>query len=712
VFLVGTVFLLSETPLYTATSQVLLNRQRERPPGGEAMLADSDFFNVAMIESQMAIIRSTVFLRRVVEKNHFAADLIGAGGVSGGRSVAQSSVFDALPSYLLSLVGRSRAEEREPETGLAPSAGSDPIPPNELRAIQALKKSLKVTRDVQASYVIAVSVTAPDPARAARLANTVTEAYLVDKLDTRFEAAKRASAWLSDRLLGLRRQLRQSEEAVAQFRAEHGLLQSGGVTLNQQQVSDLNAKLIDARADLAQKKTRVDLLNAVQAKGGSLQNLTDVANAGALPALRQQLASLSAQEADLLARYGASHPLVVNMRAQMRDVGRSIGGETQRLAASVRSEYQLAEARVASLEKSVQAATGQSNLDDATTIRLRELERTAAVNKTLFEIFLKEARITQEQSTFEPQELRVITPALPPGEPSYPRTARFMTINLLIGLLAGVGGALAKEKLNTGFTTPRQIEDLLGLPLLTSVSHVARRDLTLGQSAGMICDLPRAKPLSRYSEAIRSLRSGIQMTDVDHPPRIIQVTSAVPGEGKTTVGLSLVASAASANLKVLFIDADLRHPTATRLFGLQSEPGLVDALVGDVAVENVAKFDETRGYWVLGAGNKTQNPTDLLGSARMRAFVADFREAYDLVVIDTPPVGPVIDPVVVSHLSDKIVLIVRWDVTARELVKQCVNQLSTHRKLAGVVFNQVNDQRVKKYGKYATSYYYANYYNS
>jgi succinoglycan biosynthesis transport protein ExoP len=705
VFLVGTVFLLRETPLYTATSQILLDRQRQKPPGGDAILADTNF-DIAMVESQIAIIQSTVFLRRVVDKEHLAAESVVVGGVSPGRSTEGPSFFDSAFSYLLSLVGSSWAEQTKPETELAPvPVGSDSIPPNELRAIQALKGSLKVSREAQQGYVLTISDSSPDPVRAARLANAVADAYLVDMLDTRFEAAKRASAWLSDRLLGLQKQLRESEEAVEQFRAEHGFVRAGGGTLNQQQLSELNAKLIDARADLAQKKTRVDLLNSVQAKGGSLQSLTDVGSAGALPALRQQLANLSAQEA-------ATGRHTRWSQAQMRDVERSIGGETQRLAASVRSEYELGQARVASLEKSLQAATGQTNLDDTTAIRLREIERTAAVNKTLFEDFLKQARFTQEQSTFEPQGVRVITPALPPGEPSYPRKTQFMAINLLIGLLLGVGGALTKERLNTGFTTPKQIEDMLGLPALTSVSHLTGRDLTVGKSVVSIHDFPIAKPLSRYSEAIRSLRSGIQMTDIDHPPKVIQVTSAVPGEGKTTVSLALAASAASAKLKVLFIDANLRHPTATRVFGLQKEPGLVDLLMGEVGVEDVIRFYEKGGYWTLGGGNKTQNSSDLLGSERMNAMVASFKETYDLVVIDTPPTGPVLDPVVVSRLSDKIILIVRWGVTARELVKECVNQLSGHRKIAGVAFNQVNDRQAQKYGKYAYSYYASRYYKS
>ena len=241
---------------------------------------------------------------------------------------------------------------------------------------------------------------------------------------------------------------------------------------------------------------------------------------------------MSAQEADLLARYNRGHPLVVNIRAQLQDVERSIGSETARLAAGIRNEYELARARVASLEQNVQQATGQSNVDDATAVRLRELERTAAVNKTLFEDFLKQAKVTEEQSTFEPQDVRIITPALVPGSPSYPNQARFMTVNLLIGLFFGVGGAFARDKLNSGFTTPRQIEDFLGLPLLASVSRLSSRELSADGTKIPIHAIPTIRPLSRYSEAIRSLRSGVHMTDVDHPPKVVQVTSALPEEGK------------------------------------------------------------------------------------------------------------------------------------------------------------------------------------
>jgi polysaccharide biosynthesis transport protein len=205
------------------------------------------------------------------------------------------------------------------------------------------------------------------------------------------------------------------------------------------------------------------------------------------------------------------------------------------------------------------------------------------------------------------------------------------------------------------------------------------------------------------------------MTDPEHPPRVIQVASAVPREGKTTIGLSIAASAASARLKVLFIDADLRHPTATRIFGLQNAPGLVDLLLGEATIEDVARIYERGGYWSIGAGAKTQNPTDLLGSENMGALLAALKERYDLVIIDTPPIGPVIDAVVVSRVCDTIVLVVKWDATAREIVKASLTRFSGQRKIAGVAFNQVNDRQAQRYGKdayahYPSNLYYKNYY--
>jgi len=686
------IWLVKETPRYTAIAQVLLEPQGEKAGGRDAILTDQRL-DTGEIESQMAIIRSSVFLRRVVEREHLIDD---AEFGSSPPKPGSSSVGD-LRAYISSSGDKSGAQPAKSQSSSAEMASS----------VEALKNALTVIR-VGQGYILNVSVTSVDPVRAARLANATADAYIVDKLDARFEAAKRASGWLSDRLVDLRKQLRQSEEAVATFRAEHGIPVTTNITLNQQQLSDLNARLVAAKAEMAEKKARVDILESIEAKGGSVLSLPDtVANAGTLPSLQAQLAAISQREAELSSRYSNNHPLLVNVRAERRDVERAIKSEAERIAGSMRNEYVLAKAKVDALEKSLQQVTGQSG-DDESAIKLRELERTAVVNKTLFEDFLQRAKITEEQSTFEPRDARVISAALPPGAPSYPLRGRTFLIALFLGLLVGTGGAYAKERLNSGFTTPRQVEEILELPLLASVSQLNERDLTVDGKVLSIPMHPIMRPLSRFSESMRALRNGIQMADVDHPPKVLQLTSTVPSEGKTTIGMSLASSVATSGLKVLFIDADLRHPSASRILGLYKEKGLVDLLLGQANTQDVVRYQESSKIWVLCAGSRTQNPADLLGSERLKTLMENFRKDFDFVILDTPPVGPVVDPVVVSNIVDKILYVVKWGATAREMVQHAIEQLPHSKKVAGIVFNNVDEQLAKKYGKYA----YANYYGS
>lgn len=572
--------------------------------------------------------------------------------------------------------------------------------------VERLKGVVGVVREGQA-YVLSVSLSSADPEKAARLANAVADAYVVDKLDARYEAAKRASTWLSDRLVELRRQLRESEEAVARFRAQNNLAQASAAgTLNQDQLGQLNARLVAARAEAAEKKTRVDLLQKIEVRGGDISSLSDILSTDPIAELRKQANDVSRQEADLLARYSRNHPTVVNLHAQLADIQRALAAEVQRAGAAIRNDYELAQARQGAIEKTLREATGQADLDSAKAITLRELERTAAVNKSLFEDFLQRARVTQEQSTFEAREARVITPAMPPGAPSAPKKTQALLAALIFGMFAGAGLAYGLELLNAGFTTPRQLEQFLDLPLLASLSRMDPRDRTVDGKVLSVPEYLVAKPLSRLAEELRSLRNAIQMSDVDHPPKVLQISSSLPGEGKSTLSLALAGSATFSGLRVLVIDVDLRHASASRCFKLERVKGLVDYLVGDAELTAVIHFSESAGYWVLPAGGKTQNPADLLGSEKLKALIAKLRDEYDLIIIDTPPTGPVVDSVIVSGLVDKIIFVVRWAATAREMVSRSIERLSGHPKVAGVVFSQVVDSHAQKYGHHAYSHYY------
>jgi capsular exopolysaccharide synthesis family protein len=254
------------------------------------------------------------------------------------------------------------------------------------------------------------------------------------------------------------------------------------------------------------------------------------------------------------------------------------------------------------------------------------------------------------------------------------------------------------EKLKTGFTTAQEIEETLGIPLLASVRQLKQSELRKDKKSILVPFYQIYHPLSPFSEAMRTLRSSVHMSDVDHPPKVIQVTSARPGEGKTTIAMSFAISAASAGLKVVLVDADLRRPSTSCYFKLEQEKGLVDLLMGDVASDDVLTPYNDLKLTVVPAGTKSLTPSDVLGSERMKVFISQLRNTFDYVVLDTPPVAPVVDSVILASLADTTVFVVQWASTPRELVEASVQRLSTYKRVAGVVFNCVNQARAKKYG--------------
>ena len=697
-----TLFLANATPRYTASAQLLLDPQRDQTPGSDALASALALDQVA-IDSQVTVLRSNVLLRRVVEGQKLVAD-----PEFGVATDTGPSVFARVQQSVMGFFVAESSGNHDPH------ARDQAIPADVLAAIQHLRNALAVER-VGRTYVIGVSVTSVDPFKAARLANAVADAFIVDKLEARYASAQRATSWLGDRLEELRKQLRESEEAVANFRAEHGLFHTGqNVTINEQQLSELNAKLVTARAEAAEKKAKYEQLQALRSNGGSAQALPDVLRSTVIGQLRAQEADVSRREADLVARYSDRHPAVVNVRAERRDIERALDSEIGRISANLKNEYDVAKAGADDLEKSLRDVGGASNADERVTVRLRELERVAFVNKTLFEEFLSRAKITEERSTFEVREARLITQATPPGAPSFPPKVLTLAIGLVAGLLLGSGGAVAAEMLNQGFTTPREVEEKLDLPVLASIKQLSTGELMIDRTTLAMPRFLVAKPMSRFAEAIRSIRTGIQMTDVDQTPKVVQVTSSIPGEGKTAISMSLAMSAAAlSGQKVALVDGDFRHPSVSKFFGLEKAPGVVDYLLGTAEISGITHVDEQTGLHVFGAGSKTHNPPDLLGSVRMRGLIEFLRANYDYIVVDTPPVGPVVDASVTSALVDKTLFIIQWGKTAREVVGDSVRQIPGEKKIAGVVLNFVNEREARKYGKYAYSYYYGGrYYKS
>lgn len=694
------VFLLTAIPIYVASTQILLDTRRERTNSIDRSMSDFNY-DAAGVENMITILQSSTLLERVVKDQNLLAD--------PEFNPALVATSTSLLSTVLNPIRNLLSTANKDDTSTAPPIDLAAQQMN--TAVSILRGAIAIDRAPR-SFVVIISVQSIDPEKAARLANAVADAFAVDSLDARLESARRASSWLSERLTQLRAQLRESEEAVAKFRTENNLVRTANMTLNEQQLSDMNARLVNARTETAEAKVKFEQLQQVLETGGyeKAQSLPDVLRSGVIASLRSQEADVSRREADLVARYGERHPLVVNVKAEKADIQKAILAETERLAINLKNEYEVAKARQVALETNLREITGLTGSDDRVSVRLRELERTASVNKMLFEDFLSRAKLTQEQSTFEARDTRVITPAIPPGGPSYPRKTTTLLASVVVGIAIGIALALLIEILNAGFTTNEQVETLLNLPVLASVNEFSTDELTINGQSLPLYKFIKEKPLSRLSEAIRSLRTGIRMSNVDNPPQIVQVASAIPNEGKTTMALCLAYSASQSGLRVLVIDADMRNPSLTRTVGMQSNIGLVDYLVESADLNSVIHRGAAAEPDIISAGSKTNNPPDLLGSERLKDLLNHLRGYYDIIVLDSPPVGPVIDSVILSTIVDKVVVVVRWSSTARQMVAQSVAKLSNDKKVAGIVFNLVDQTRAEKYGRYAYSYYYKNRY--
>ena len=270
-------FLANATPRYTASAQLLLDPQRDQAPGTEALVSALTLDQVA-IDSQVTVLRSNILLRRVVESQKLVVD-----PEFGEAADTGPTIFARVRQSVLGYFA-----PEAPSSNVDPRSKDQAIPPDILRAIQHLRGALTVER-VGRTYVISVSVTSVDQYKAARLANAVADAFIVDKLEARYASAQRATSWLSDRLEELRKQLREFEEAVANFRAENGLFHTGqNVTLNEQQLSELNAKLVTARAEAAEKRAKYEQLVALQTNGRSAQALPDVLRSTVISQLRRK----------------------------------------------------------------------------------------------------------------------------------------------------------------------------------------------------------------------------------------------------------------------------------------------------------------------------------------------------------------------------------------------------------------------------------------
>ena len=651
------------------------------PPGAETL------------NSEIQVIRSRRLADRVIEKLNLEAD------PEFNPALRDKSLIASAIGWLREQKQNLLPKDEEDDSSVLLQA--DPEALKRAAIVSTLIAAVAVAPKEQ-SRVISVTVRSENGVKAARLANSLVDQYLVDQLEAKFEATKRANEWLQGRLEELRQVVEASERAVEDFRQEQGLVKGkDDVSLASAQVSELSSQIIIARARQAESVARLQKIEELTKRGG-VESAADVLSSRLIQNLRERESDVLGRAAELSTQYGPKHPRMIAVRNEIRDLRAKIGAEVKKVVEGLRNEVEVAKAREKSLELSLQSLSGRVGQLNRKDVQLRALEREADANRTLLETFLNRFKETSAQNEFQTPDARVISAADIPTVPYFPNKPLIVGGTLMVSIFLGVVFVFAIEQLDAGFRSMEQIETLSGYPALGLIPLLKSKT----DPIQFVID----DPTSAYAEALRSLQVGLALSDVDRPPKTIMVTSCGAEEGKTTMCVSLARLIARSGKRAILIDCDLRRPTVHQRLDLPRSPGLVELLADQMDPEKVIRRDELSGASVISAGEHAASPPDLLGSDQMKRFLAELAKVYDFVILDCSPVLAVTDSRVLTRLADKTVFVIQWEKTRRETVLHGMKQIrEAGGKLAGAVLTRVDVKRHAQYDFADSGYYHGRY---
>ncbi|PRY93153.1 capsular exopolysaccharide synthesis family protein [Hasllibacter halocynthiae] len=649
-------------PEYVATSVVALEEG-----GRQALDLEGVVPGLAgdrpSVNTQIEVIRSRGLLGKVVDRLDLAATLARMERERGPSALRRARTWIAGATGL---------------PFLAPAPEEGPATPEEARreAVDDLLGMIEVA-NLRQSLVYTISARSPDPALSVEIANAVADLYILEQIEVRFEATARATEWLAERVAELQGAMRDAQNRLRDFTAENELVTGDGIAALNRRIADLRERLAEARAG-GRDAAADDALRAAAASG----DWDAVLRATGDPAIRRLLSRPAgeAREEALRARAGQLAAGASGLRAgaQAAALARTLGELEARLARQTED-----------------------------LIRQQAAEREVEQATALFEYFETRLRETAVQQNLQEAEARVLSAAVPPEGPASPRAVPVLAAALLLGLIGGAALVLGREAARTGIRSGEDLEALTGLTVLGQIprAKVRGRRRMLGYLA--------RRPASRLAEAYRNLRTSVMLSDIDRPPEVILSTSSVPGEGKTSQAMALAQSLAGMGKRVLLVECDLRRRTFAEELGLSEEFGLVSVLTGEAALADAvqgapALLGEVD---VLVGDAPAANPVDVFSSRAFANFVAAARGAYDVVVLDAPPVLVVPDARVIGTLADATVYSVRWDATPRAALREGLRLLSTAGvRVTGLVLSQIDLKRQRRRGEGDGAYYADGYY--
>lgn len=584
---------------------------------------------------------------------------------------------------------------------------------NERPAILGAFLSRLAVKRVPNSTLIEVTFEATDPQLAARVVNGHLEAYKEANFRSKYDATTQASNWLSAELEELRMKVEKSETDRIDYERENQIWTiDEKQNISTQKLADINKTLTDAQTELVAKQAIYQI-----AKAGDVEQLSDVRANPYVGDLLKRQADIEGQYDEMSAQFGPNYPKLQRLEQQRKSITEALARADKNIADSIANDYNTAKEKVDLLTEALNKQKVEVNEMSEKLIQYHILEHDAESNKQLYDGLqqkLKEATIS---AGLRSSNIRVVDPALVPAYPARPQKARNILLAFLVGLVGGIGLAFLREYLDNTVKSPDDVERLTGLPSLAVVpsvptlqGYVPSAKLLNGDSNGDGHEDSRvelvsfSKPKSQVSEAFRALRTSLLLSQADHPPQVIVVTSALPREGKTTSAVNLAVTLAQLGDRTLIIDSDLRKPGVRRALNLNvgRDLGLSSYLAGVASLDEVTvQHPQIENLWAMTTGPIPPSPADLLSSHRMRDAIAYVRQKYKFIVIDSPPVMAATDAVIISALTDGVLLVVRSGETPKEAFKRTRDLIhGVKGRLLGVVLNAVDSNAPDYYYSY------------
>jgi succinoglycan biosynthesis transport protein ExoP len=575
--------------------------------------------------------------------------------------------------------------------------------------VEPFRRSLHVQK-VRDSHVVNVSFESADPNLCAKVANSLANDFIEYNFRQKYDATRQASGWMEQQLDELKAKVEKSQQALVDYERQNAIVSiSDKESVVEQRMGDLSRELTNAQSARLQKESVYEMVRS------NASEVSFVAQNELLQHLEEKDADLKSQYADTLEQSGPKHPKAERLRSQVDEIQSLIEGERKRIVERIRNDYMAALGRERLLTAAVAKEKVEVGALNQLLIQHNLLKRESDTNQQLYDNLLQRLKDATVSAGLRATNIHVIDPAKPPKVPIRPKKLLNILIGLMVGLVLGLALAFVKEAVDTSIKSVDEAERLANAPALAVVplAHETLRRLSSshpgvdGDAAALQGLVLLSRPSSAAAESFRTLLTSVVLSSAPQPPQALLLTSSTAGEGKTVTALNLAIALAQRGEPTLLIDADLRHPSVGKSLNLVNGTGLASFLTGAHTIEKALRqFPPVPNLWVLPAGPKPPNPAQLLSSSVMETMLLDFRKRFKFVVIDSPPVLPVTDAMILSTFVDGVVFVIESGKTVRGAVtRSCKILHNVGAKILGIVFNKVDLRHAEYYGSYGHYYY-------